>query len=135
VGRSNSYQEDVEEDGSKLRNLESAKVQIDASEGESLGRERNDETGLFVDRPTSQSLFLDFPHKQGMPLVVASFVTAVLLSSSSYLVAHIVRNNAKKNRYPVTMSSTIELPTDFAPMKNDLILRAARGQSWSLRFS
>jgi hypothetical protein len=71
----------------------------------------------------------------GHAIVVASFVTAVLLSSSSYLVAVIVRNNAKKNRYPVTMSSTIELPTDFAPMKNDLILRAARGQSYLAKFS
>jgi hypothetical protein len=89
----------------------------------------------LIDLHRNHFISLDFPHKQGMPLVVASFVTAVLLSSSSYLVAHIVRNNAKKNRYPVTMSSTIELPTDFAPMKNDLILRAARGQYWSLRFS
>jgi len=89
------------------------------------------QSSMHTYTPTSPCIpTYTFDH-QVMPLLLSSsLATAVLISSTSYLIAHIVRENAKNDKTTVIMSTTLELPTDFAPMKNDLILRAARGQSY-----
>lgn len=54
--------------------------------------------------------------------ILAAASTTTLLLTAATLTLRKIRNKKSK------MTNPHDLPTDFAPMKNDLILRAARGK-------